>query len=148
MQMLTIMNLLNIILNPKIYSEFVSEFKRFINEIYIIPKIILFMSKKDKFIKNDSTIKEKFKHPFYTFGGYVQDFQDVKKFLLTQKKKKPLKRNDEGQLTFEYIDCIEKFALPLFYKSLIDVTEYYKAMEFTKFVYDNYSEKSKDIKDL
>ena len=137
-----------IILNPKIYSEFVSEFKRFINEIYIIPKIILFMSKKDKFIKNDSTIKDKFKHPFYTFGGYVQDFQDVKKFLLTQKKKKPLKRNDEGQLTFEYIDCIEKFALPLFYKSLIDVTEYYKAMEFTKFVYDNYSEKSKDIKDL
>ena len=137
-----------IILNPKIYFEFVGEFKRFINEIYIIPKIILFMSKKDKFIKNDSAIKNKFKHPFYTFGDYVQDFQDVKKFLLTQKKKRPLKRNDEGQLTFEYIDSIEKLALPLFYKSLIDVTEYYKAMEFTKFVYDNYSEKSKKTKDL
>ena len=137
-----------IIVNPKLYFEFVNEFKRNINDIDVIPKIIVFMSKKDKIIKNSSRINEQMNHPFYTLGGNTKDFEDVKNFLLIQKKKKPLKRDDEGQLTFEFIDCIEKLALPLFYKSLIDVTRYDKAMEFTKYIYDNYSEKCKQIKDL
>ena len=137
-----------IIVNPKLYFDFVNVFKRFINEINIIPKIILFMSKKDKFIKNSSKIQEQMNHPFYALGGNTKEFEDIKKFLMTQIKKKPLKRNDEGELTFEYIDCIEKLALPLFYQSLIEVTRYDKAMEFTKFIYEHYSEKCEEIKNL
>ena len=137
-----------IIVNPNLYFEFVNVFKRNINDIDVIPKIILFMSKKDKIIKNNSRIKEQMNHPFYALGGNTNDFEEIKNFLLIQKKKKPLKRDDEGQLSFEFINCIEKLALPLFYKSLIEVTRYDKAMEFTKYIYDNYSEKCKEIKNL
>ena len=51
----------SIILGPKIYFEFVNEFKRFINEIYTIPKIILFLPKWKKFIKNSTEYKKQFK---------------------------------------------------------------------------------------
>ena len=137
-----------IILNPKLYHNFVDEFKRNINDIYTIPKIILFMSKKDKIIKNSTIFLKNINHPFYTLGGITKEFEDIKKFLLNPIKKKSIKRNDEGQLTFEYIDCIEKLALPLFYKALIDITTYNKIEEFTNYAYKNYSEISEDVKDL
>jgi len=53
-------------------------------------------------------------------------------------------------MTFEYIDKIEKLALPLFYKSLIELTpdeNIDKYTKFIKFIYEKYSN-NKYIKEL
>ena len=137
-----------IILNPLEYNDFVNKFRQNISYIYTIPKIILFMLKDDKTIKNIKEFEKYLNHPFYTLGGIKNDFEEIKKFLLTPLKKKALKRNDEDRLTFDYIDCLEKLALPLFFKSLIEITPYNKVEEFTNYVYDKYSKDSGQVNEL
>ena len=58
------------------------------------------------------------------------------------------KEENSIQLTFEYIDCIEKLELPLFYKSLIDLTDIEKIDKYTEFIYTKYSKTNRFIKDL
>ena len=55
---------------------------------------------------------------------------------------KPINKKDiieEDQLTFEYIDCKEKLVLPLFYKSLIEITHTDNIEKFTEYLYNKYS---------
>ena len=72
-----------------------------------------------------------------------KEISDLLKGDITKLKKK----ENNIQLTFEYIDCKEKLELPLFYKSLIDLTEIDNIDNYTKFIYVKYS-KNKFIKDL
>ena len=58
------------------------------------------------------------------------------------------KEENNIQLTFEYIDCIEKLELPLFYKSLIDLTDIEKIDKYTEVIYTKYSKTNRFIKDL
>ena len=57
-------------------------------------------------------------------------------------------KDNNVQLTFEYIDCIEKLELPLFYKSLIDLTEINNIDKYTELIYNKYSKNNKFIKYL
>ena len=57
-------------------------------------------------------------------------------------------KDNNIQLTFEYIDCIEKLELPLFYKSLIDLTEINNIDKYTELIYNKYSKNNKFIKYL
>ena len=106
------------------------------------------MPKWKKFIKNSTEYKKQFNHPFYTLGKMTSTFDDVINFLKNPTPKKYINRNDGGQLTFEYIDCTEKLALPLFYQSLINITQCSKNVEFTEYIYNNYSKYCKKIRDL
>ena len=105
-----------IIISGILYSEFVKSFKENILDMYIAPKIIVFTKDKENFIKlNQDYNNDK----FYIYGGIVTSFNDIKQFL-KNKEKKEIKKQEDVQLIFEYIDKKEKLMLPLFFKTLID----------------------------
>jgi len=161
------------IISRGFYKEFFPKFLQNIIDMYVVPKIIIFTSQggKEEFKENfGNAIFEK---RFNFFGGVVDEFDDVKKFisenLNNQKKFKGIKnenvilskikdkiidfivqRNKEeekNQLTFEYIDCKEKLLLPLFYKALIEIPSDENIENYTKFLYTTFSSK-KEIHDL
>ena len=138
----------NIILSGKLYIQFIEKFKENLKDIYIIPKIIIFTGNKDKFIEYNKDHSSLLNHPFYNLGGIKTSFEEIKQFLLKPISKKILNRDDEGQLTFEYIDCKEKLGLPLLYRSLIEVTPNDKIDMFTKYLYEKYSKYSESMKKL
>ena len=59
-----------------------------------------------------------------------------------------MKKSDDIQLTFEYIDNIEKLALPIFFKSLIDNTSNAKMEEYSNLLYNTYSKDNDELKKL
>ena len=131
-----------IIINDELYSEFVKKFKENIIDICIAPKIIIFAKNKKRFIDNN---KDYQKELFYNFGGAVDTFQEVVKFI---KNENVLIKTDDAQLTFEYIDKKEKLLLPLFFKTLIDKISNENINSYTSNLYDDYSEKNEDVKNL
>ena len=140
-----------IIISGDLYYKFIQDFHKNINNIYVIPKIVIFTSNKEDFLKNNM-INQDFhnyiNHPFYNLGGIHTSIDEIKKFIVESGKKKEfLKRDDEGQLNFEYIDCKEKLALPMFFKYLIEVTPYDKIEQFTQDLYIKYS-KDEQVKGL
>jgi len=112
-----------IIVSGKFYVNFIKEFKKNIKYINTIPKIVIFTRDADKFkeenIKDESIIN----HSYYNYGGIKTTFQEIKDFLKDNIVINIKKNIDNAKLTFEYIDCKEKLVLPMFYKSLIDLTE-------------------------
>ena len=93
------------------------------------PKIIVFTKDKDKFIQNNKDFTNE-NNKFYIFGGIATEFKQIEDFLNSQNiadskslvvqiHQSLLKKNDEAQLTFEYIDMKEKLILPLFFNTLI-----------------------------
>ena len=132
-----------IILSGKLYITFIEKFKENLKDMYIIPKIIIFTGNKEKFIEYNKEYSSILNHPFYNLGGIKTSFNEIKQFILNPIiNKKILNRDDEGQLTFEYIDCKEKLGLPLLYKSLIEVTPNDKYDIFTNYIYNKYSKDS------
>ena len=95
---------------------------------------------KKRFIDNNKDYK---KELFYNFGGAVDTFQEVVKFI---KNENVLIKTDDAQLTFEYIDKKEKLLLPLFFKTLIDKISNENINSYTSNLYDDYSEKNIDVK--
>ena len=59
-----------------------------------------------------------------------------------------MKKSDDIQLRFEYIDNIEKLAFPIFFKSLIDNASNNNMEEYTNLLYDIYSKDNDKIKIL
>ena len=55
--------------------------------------------------------------------------------------------DDDEQLTFEYIDSTEKLELPLFYKTLLNLTQIDKIEKYNELLYSKYSD-NKDIEEL
>ena len=134
-----------IIVSGSLYIPFINQLKVHLNEIYVIPKIIIFSSNTKDFIQNNAKDLQNI-NPFYIKGGLHTNFQEIKNFIFNQsngKNKVLLKKKDEGDLIFEYIDSEEKLALPTLYKLLIDVTPNDKIEEFTKNLYNKYSKNEK-----
>ena len=147
-----------IIVSGRLYSEFVKAFKENINDMFLVPKIIVFTSNKKKFIeKNEEYLNNDNK--FYTLGGIFTLFLDVKEFLYLEdincgknyisndKIYKPdnLNSSNETILTFEYIDCKEKLMLPMFFKSLIDYLSDKDIEEYTDTLYNIYSKEKEEV---
>ena len=124
----------NIIISGSLYTEFVEKFKENITNIFIIPKIIIFTLNKEKFLENYQNINS---NSFFNLGGIQTSFKKIKEFLFTPLNKKDIE--EENQLTFEYIDCKEKLVLPLFYKTLIDLTPKDNVEKYTEYLYNKYS---------
>ena len=128
-----------LIISGKIYYEFISKFKDNIIDMRVAPKIIIFTDDKQKFIANikDLQIVEinKLNNTFYYFGGIVDTFQEIKKFLKIENKFEKL---DDARLTFEYIDSKEKLLLPLFFETLIDSSSENNIDNYTNYLYEKF----------
>jgi len=59
-----------------------------------------------------------------------------------------MKKSDDIQLTFEYIDSIEKLTLPIFFKALIDNESIDNMEEYTNLLYNTYSKDNDNLKIL
>ena len=136
----------NIIISGRLYRKFINKFKKKLKEIYIIPKIIIFTKDEKEFLKNNKEYNNNDIHSFYNLGGIKTNFKDIKDFILEPLK--GIKREEEGNLTFEYIDCKEKLYYPILYKSLIDTTRIDNIDIFTNKIYDKYKNDSSKIKNL
>ena len=138
----------NIIISGRLYGKFIDKFKEELKDIYIIPKIIIFTKNKDTFLKNNNEYKNYIDNSFYNLGGIKTIFQDIKDFILKPLNKKIMNRDDEGHLTFEYIDCEEKLYYPILYKALIDTTRIDNIDLFTSKIYNKYKNENTEIKNL
>ena len=128
----------NIIISGSLYTEFIEKFEEILTEIFIIPKIIIFASNKEKFLENNKKYNDKY-YSFYNLGGIHTSFDEIKNFLLKPINKRDRDRDRENELTFEYIDCKEKLVLPLFYQSLIEITSTDNIENYTEYLYNKYS---------
>ena len=136
-----------IIIIDNLYSEFVKRFKESINDMKVIPKIIIFTKNEKKFIKdNKESINEDNK--FYTNGGIATTFENIKELLKDDIDFNDLNIPDEVQLTFECIKKKEQLVLPMFFKALIELASKDNMENFIKYVYDTYSAKDPQIKNL
>ena len=77
----------NIIISVLICNEFIEKFEENWTDIFIIPKIIIFTSNKERFIENNKNYNDKYTS-FYNLGGIQTSFDDIKKFIL-----KPLSKS-------------------------------------------------------
>ena len=66
----------------------------------------------------------------------------------TQVESKKLEKQDKIQLTFEYIDCIEKLQLPMQFKGIIDKISAENIDKFSFTIYEKYSKESFEVKKL
>ena len=140
-----------IIVSGSLYNQFIDEFKRNLNGVYVIPKIIIFLGNKEKYLENQNFANLKYiNDPFYNSGGVHNNFEEIKQFIMSpvENSKVMLKRDDDENLIFDYIDSKEKLLLPMFYKSLIKITPEDKADLFTKKLNEKYSPKCKELKNL
>ena len=129
-----------VIVSGKLYHEFVKKFKENIIDMCVAPKIIIFTRNKQKF---KETNKDYQNNKFYNFGGVVDSFQEVVKFLRSENELKKINNADDVQLTFEYIDKKEKLFLPLFFKTLIDNILNNNMEKYTSSLYDEFSKNEK-----
>ena len=139
-----------IVIIDSLYSEFVKRFKEVINEIKVIPKIIVFTKQKKQFIEDNEEYYN-IDNKFYTNGGIATTFESIKEFLKEEIDFNDLNIPDEVQLTFEYIDTKEKLVLPMFFNALIELTSKDNMdifTQFTQFVYNTYSATNPKIKNL
>ena len=98
-----------IITSGTIYSEFINEFKKNINELRIAPRIIIFTSNKTSYI-NKNSLSLPINHTFYNAGGVVDSFGPVKEFILSKKSYQNniietsiFQREKTDKFNFEYI---------------------------------------------
>ena len=106
------------------------------------------------FLKSDILKQRKFDKlsiEVINMKNILKEMKDVVKEISAKLNGDLTKIKDKDnniQLTFEYIDCIEKLELPLFYKSLIDLTEINNIDKYTELIYNKYSKNNKFIKYL
>ena len=67
-----------VIVNDKLYYEFIKKFKENIIDMCVAPKIIKFTNNKQNFFEKNKNYKN---DTFYNFGGVIDSFDEVKKFL-------------------------------------------------------------------
>ena len=158
-----------IILSGWLYIEFIKQFKESMKNLCIIPKIAIFTGNKNKFLEYNKTHKDNMEilnNNFFVYGGINESYEQIKEFLMNKKinegaqlinineddeikstlgtihNKENLTDNKNIQLTFEYIDCIEKLELPLLYQSLINLTKIDNIEKYNKYLYSNYSKEN------
>ena len=144
-----------IIVSGSLYTEFVNSFKENIAEMYIAPKIIVFTSDIDNFIKTNKEYNS-YKYRFYKYGEVVNTFKKIKQFLKNDKdnmveiENKPKKNKAVGkvQLSIEYVDSIEKLILPMFFKTLLNDTSKDLVRKNTNTLYNTYTFENDEIQSL
>ena len=130
----------NIIINGRLYGKFIEKFKEEINDIYIIPKIIIFAENENDFLKNNDEYENYINDSFYNIGGIKTAFKDIKNFILKPSNKKRMNRDD---IIFEYIDNKEKLLYPIKYKEIMDKTRIDNIDKFTDKIYNKYQNNSR-----
>ena len=136
-----------IVVIDSLYSEFIKKFKEVINQMKVIPKIIVFTNNKEKFIKDNKKYNDK-DNKFFSNGGIATTLETIKELLKVEIDFNDLNIPDEVQLKFEYIEKKEQLVLPMFFKALIELTSNDNMKKFNNFLYVNYSAKNVQIKNL
>jgi len=143
-----------IIVSGGFYLQFINNFKKILKDIYVIPKVLVFTSRKAiSYLDNgNNEIKNK---SFYNFGGFQMLFEDIKNLIVSyanninfnyqiKEKEKNLmigilsKEEEHNNLIFEYIDKIEKLVLPSLYKILLNISSNYDNIIFSNQLYNKY----------
>ena len=133
-----------IIISESLFPEFIESFNENISDMYVAPKIIIFTEDKENFIKlNQDNNNDK----YYTYSEIATSFNDIKEFLIN-KENKEIKKQEDVQLTFEYIDKKENLILPLFFKTLIENIPNDDIKNYTNMLYETYSKENKELKEL
>ena len=145
---------IKVIISGRFYLEFVKSFKNNILNMYNAPKIIVFTREVSNFYKKN--VEYKNLENFYKYGGIKTTFIEVKQFLLYDSINSynnnyiPIEshKNNEVQLTFEYIDNKIKLMLPMLYKTLISDTKNDNLNLYTNSLYNTYSPQNNHIRAL
>ena len=132
-----------IIVSGTLFVDFVTQFQNNLNDIYIIPKIIIFTS----IMKNYSLPLQIDNQNFYLFSGIKLSFEEVAFFIykelvrifsyqlsLVDTEKISLNEN----LIIEKIENWEDLVLPVFNSVLIDNSEIYNNQKFINYFIENY----------
>ena len=136
-----------IVVDGSIFIKFIEMFQQNISNIYIVPKIIIFTEDKDDFINKNKEYEKIINHPFYNSGGIKTNINELNQFILNPicKNKLIINREDDKLLSFEYVDCKEKLVLPLFYKTLMEISPKDNIEQFTESLYNKYYDKSNNL---
>ena len=163
-----------IIISGSLYRAFIQKFLENMKDICVIPKFIIFTSSKKLFINNNKDIEHVFLNPYFNYGKIQISFDKViaiiKKNKLIEKRtisnfnydleirneiydmnninnlKKDFKENIK--LVFEYIDCIEKLYLPVYFRTMIKINEKDNFDDFTYYLYYKYKDTNREIDNL
>ena len=130
-----------IITSGVLYNEFIEKFQENLNKVYIIPKIIIFTTNKNRFLDKYKNYENY--NPFYKFGGIVDQIDEIKDFILNKKIKSKIK--EENKFIFEFFDSKEKLNLSLYYQSLLNKITNVDIEKFTEYIYDQYSDSNEQI---
>ena len=117
-----------IIVSGSFYPKFNNLFQKIVDDIYIIPKIIVFTKSKN-YISEDKTLP--INDPFYNSGGVVDDFDELKEIIQKSKCLYNLEYNgnkkdifQKEELKFQKISNKKELVLPIYYgKHLKKFTE-------------------------
>ena len=143
-----------IIVSLNLYYEFFVDFYNNMNDIFIIPKIIIF-SKRGKIISGNKNMDNIIKNPFFGYGGIHTSFEEIKAIISKEiktiiseeiknkknQKTKIIKFNKlyfDEEFIFDYIDKKEKLLLPMFYKVLIETKATYSNHVFIENLYNSF----------
>ena len=66
-----------IILNGSLYQDFILQFKKFLIDIFVVPKIIILTNNKELFLEKNSNIKDIIENKFYNLGGIQTLFKRI-----------------------------------------------------------------------
>ena len=132
-----------IICSGEIYPELIKLFKQNINEFKICPKIIIFTENKKTYLDlnlNDEELH--INHKFYNIGGVVDNFNEVKNFILKylineSYNIKIFQRNNHNIFNFEYINYQNQLILPIIFSNNISI-EKEKIKKFNEMTYMKY----------
>jgi len=153
---------MKIIIGGGLYDKFIDKFKEEITGLYVAPKIIVFTSNTDKFFENNKDYKNQ-ENLFYAYGGIETEIGRIIETLRNEKeideKIEPLKSSEkkilinlktqeEGQYTFYYLDNKEKYTFPIYYGSLLDNIIIDHLENYTRFLFNTYSNKENKIEEL
>ena len=141
-----------IITSGSIYSEFYQKFKENINKLKIVPRIIIFTSDKNKFIKNNNNLP--INDTFYNVGGVEDTFSPIKEFVLSKQllneqinEKNIVEREKKDKFNFELITDKNQLILPIFLPEYIKIPTSEEIQYFNKYMLKHFK-KNQDLNNL
>ena len=129
-----------IIISGSLYEEFISQLRQNLIDIYIIPDIIIFTSRKRNFSAQNNK--------FFNFLGEETTFEKVRRHInsfvekmdqynqLNQFESNNIKNNFQEHLIFEQIINVEMMFLPILYRNILEKSDSSSNKKFIKFLCD------------
>ena len=121
-----------IILSKDFYPDFLKEIKKYLDDLFILPKIIIFTENAKEYLEENKDNKSLFLNdPFYNIGGVVDNINDLKKFVKSSINKfnpEFIENKDERikneELNYQLIKNKNELILPIYYVNyLVDAKE-------------------------